>query len=192
MELSAVFVRNYFPGCQGNFRKSFKRPWNKFGLTKSPGSPFDPNGPDSPFEPWKRDRHISIWKRYFCELNLSIVFRISIKDFFPSQKIDFIRIDDSVYDNINSRILMKDVHVVVYDRQSRLNTKRFLQTQRIGSVLLSFPTIIPNTVRKLLKICNVTFSPAFPFNPISPWGPVGPWELQIKSSQSRNKKKLPE
>ena len=26
MELSAVFVRNYFSGCQGNFRKSFKRP----------------------------------------------------------------------------------------------------------------------------------------------------------------------
>lgn len=110
------------------------------------------------------------------------------KRFFPSQKIDFIRIDASVYDNINSRILMKDVHVVVYDRLSRLNTKRFLQTQRIGSVLLGFPTIIPNTVRKLLKVCNVTFSPEFPFNPISPWGPVGPWELQINQVRVETKR----
>lgn len=107
MELSAVFVRNYFPGCQGNFRKSFKRPWNKFGQTKSPGSPFDPNGPDSPFEPWKRDRHISIWKRYFCELNLSIVFRISIKD-FPKSKNRFYQdrrlcIRQYKFKNINER-----------------------------------------------------------------------------------------
>lgn len=139
----------------------------------------------------KRSSHFHI-KEIFLGVKFIYCLQDFHKRFLPSQKIDFIWIDASVYDHINSRILMKDVHVVVYDRLSRLNAKRFLQTQRIGSVLLGFPTIIPNTVRKLLKICNVTFSPAFPFNPISPWGPVGPWELQIKSSQSRNKKKLPE